>query len=347
MRLSLPTLAVAACTIGLNLPVHAADTHNEKAMELARDLATNLSRVCPHTTTNTAEDFKSCANALKQATFIPFAPEVLWGGDQADLPIKKRHLTQFSPQVFQTMYLPLVAFTGKWRVVHDDRENVDIIKLEAYFRNELAAGEYPYPFWHSAAKWNAYETMNEVNFYLNQDGKIFVGTRGDSGSNQSRGPYTHVAHEAFQKDHWLWTDENGKAQPEVTLFAARFQPTNPHLNRLDETYRAFASEMRKASCDGCHNPSNPADATKLTLLQTPNHAAGEIERVIKVVESGAMPQDDIGLRKDIDPALRAAILRTAQNFRNELINADEWEKDNRIDPATATNTTGQGNSVTR
>ncbi len=235
------------------------------------------------------------------------------------------------------MYLPLMDFTGKWSIAHDDRENVDIIRVEAFFRNELPAGEYPYPFWHSADKWNAYETMNQVNFYLNDKGEIFVGTRGNAGSNDARGSYTHVAHETFVKDHWLWTDANGKPQPEVTLFSARYQAGNPHLSRLDETYRAFASEMREGSCTGCHTPANPADATTLTLLQTPAHAAAEIDRVIDQVEKGEMPQDDIGLRKEIDPNLRAAILKTAQAFRNELAAADEWEANARANaPAVAT-----------
>jgi hypothetical protein len=35
------------------------------------------------------------------------------------------------------------------------------------------------------------------------------------------------------------------------------------------------------------------------LLQTPLHAAGEIDNVIAAVKSAEMPEDDIGLRKDI------------------------------------------------
>lgn len=293
--------------------------------EMAAKLATDLARACPQVSYDDNAAFKACSTALSQATFLPFAPDVLWGGDQASQPIKKRHLTHFNPKVIQSLYLPLMTFTGKWTISHDDRENLDIIRVEAFFRNNLPAGQYPYPFWHSADKWNAYETMNQVNFYLNEKGEIFVGTRGDAGSNAAKGHYTHVAHDPFQQGRWQWTDESGKPQPEVTLFAARYQPGNPHTPRLDLTYRAFATEMRQASCDGCHNPSNPQHSDALTLLQTPAHAAGEIGRVIKEVESGAMPQDEFGLRKEIDPQLRASILRTAQAFQNELAAADAWE----------------------
>jgi hypothetical protein len=317
-------LLVAATVVVPAIPAQAA--LSRPALEaMAAKLATELARVCPQSAYGDTAAFKACAAALNQATFLPLAHDVLWGGDQANLPIKKRHLTHFSPKVLQSMYLPLLTFTGKWSIGHDDRENLEIIRVEAFFRNDLPAGEYPYPFWHSADKWNAYETMNQVNFYLNEKGEIFVGTRGDKGANDAKGAYTHVAHQPFEKDHWQWTDENGKAQPEVALFSAHYQPANPHMTRLDQTYRAFATEMRQASCDGCHNPSNPQKVDALTLLQTPTHAAGEIGRVIKEVESGAMPQDDLGLRKELDPKLRTAILRTAQAFQNELAAADAWE----------------------
>ena len=64
---------------------------------------------------------------------------------------------------------------------------------------------------------------------------------------------------------------------------------------------------------------------QLTLLQTPSHAAGEIDRVIAQVEQKKMPLDDIGMAKEIDPKLRENILKTAQAFRNEVAAADAWE----------------------
>ena len=63
----------------------------------------------------------------------------------------------------------------------------------------------------------------------------------------------------------------------------------------------------------------------LVLLQTPMHASGEIDRVIKEVRSGEMPRDDVGLRKEIDPKLRADLLRTSEAFRRALAEADQWE----------------------
>lgn len=52
---------------------------------------------------------------------------------------------------------------------------------------------------------------------------------------------------------------------------------------------------------------------RLVLLQTPVHASGEIDAVLKTVAAGGMPQDDLGLRKEIPPLLRAAILQTGRS----------------------------------
>lgn len=292
---------------------------------LAAKLASELHKACPPAAYDDMAAFKTCSAALAHATFIPFSNEILWGGDQLDLKIKKRKLTKFNPSVYQRMYMPLMTFTGNWSIGHDDKENMETVRLEAYFRNALPSGEYPYPFWHSADKWNAYETMNQLSFYPDDKGSIFVATRGSSGSNEHKGRYAQVQTPAFVKDRWLWTDPDGKQEPEVSLFTARYRAGNPHMRDLDQAYRAFALEMRNASCVSCHNPSNPAEANWLTLLQTPNHAAGEVGRVISEVKSGAMPQDDIGLRKHIDPKLRAAILRTAEAFKAQLATADAWE----------------------
>ena len=344
-RLAIKLLVAAAVAVPA-LSAHAT-MPRQQLEEMAAKLAGDLARVCPQAPYGDTTALKSCADALANATFLPMASDILWGGDQASQPIKKRHLTHFNPKVVQSMYMPLMVYTGKWTIGHDDRENLDIIRVEAFFRNDMPAGDYPYPFWHSSDKWNAYESMNQVNFYLNDKGEIFVGTRGEAGSNAAKGPYSHVAHEPFQKGAWQWTDASGKAQPEVSLFSTRFQGENPHQQRLDETYRAFAASMREASCVGCHNPSNPAHSDALTLLQTPWHAAGEIERVIKEVDEGSMPQDELGMRQAIDPKLRATILRTAVAFRNELNAAEDWEALRKAPPAVAYSTDAPTNLRTR
>ena len=338
MRRLAINLLVAVTIIGPSIAARAALPRAELE-EMGAKLATELARACPQSSYKDTAAFKACANALAAAE-MPFAPGILWGGDQNTLRIKKRKLTHFNADLFKRTYLPLMTFTGRWTIARDELENLDVIKVESYFRNALPPGEYPYPFWHSADKWNAYETMNQLSFYVNDKGRVFAITRGAKGTDANRGEYARVQPPAHTKDQWVWTDADGKQQPEVMLFSSRYQAANPHLPRLDQVYRTFASDMRQAACLTCHNPSNPQGMEWLTLLQTPLHAAAEVDHVIKEVETGNMPQDDVGLPKDLDPALRASMLKSAQAFRNEIIAADAWEASRPARDAVAVNVGG-------
>ncbi len=289
----------------------------------AQNLAETLARACPPAPYGDTAAYEACAAALRK-THLPFEAAIAWGGDQPDRPIRKRGLTHFNSEVFQRLYLPLFTFTGRWSVDEDHLSRTPILRLEGYFRNALPSGTYPYPFWHSSAKWSAYETANELRFYLASDGKIFVVTRGAMGSEDRRGPFAHVTPPAFAGD-WQWHDSGGHLEPHVSLLGNLYSPKNPFLPKADAAYRDFALRVRDDTCLDCHTPANKAEADRLVLLQTPVHAAGEIDNVIKAVKSGEMPQDDIGLRKDIPPAHRAALLRAAIVFKERLQQADAWE----------------------
>ena len=293
--------------------------------KLAAAMAAQFSTLCPQARPDDVDAHDKCTAGLRNAFFIPFAPNgLLWGGDQPKLRLAKKQLTHLKPSIFQLLYLSLFTFNGRWSVDADPRENVGVIHLTAYFRNALPPGEYPYPFWHSADKWAAYEAANELKFYLNHDAQVFVVTRSRVGSEAERGPYAHVTPPAFD-GHWQWTDASGHLQPHVSLFSNRYSSANPYLAPLDKAYRDFATQARKATCLSCHAPNNEADMVHLVLLQTPLHASGEIDDVLEQVRSGKMPQDDVGLRKEIAPELRAAILQTGEAFRQALDAADQWE----------------------
>jgi hypothetical protein len=317
---------LAACAMGLTLAGSAnADPTQADLEKLGAGIAETLSRLCPPAARDDVPAHDMCTAGLRDASFIPFAPEgLLFGGDQPELRLAKKQLTHFRPGIFQLMYLSLFTFAGHWSVETDGHDHVGVIHIEAYFRNAMPPGEFPYPFWHSADKWNAYESANELKFYLNHKGQVFVVTRSVGGSEANRGPFAHMTPPAFD-GHWQWTDEHGNLQPHASLFSNRYSPANPYLQPLDKAYRDFATEARKGACLECHAPNNEANMEHLVLLQTPLHAAGEIDRVLKEVKDGEMPRDDLGLRKEIDPMLRAAILRTGTQFQQTLANADEWE----------------------
>ena len=301
------------------------------ALDAAADaLARRLAGACPAASQgegrglgyNTPAAFQACAAALRRLA-LPLAAELAWGGDQPDLPIKKKSLTHLGSEIFQTLYLPLFSFSGRWSMDEDHWTHTPIIRVEVSFRNALPPGDYPYPFWHSAAKWMAYEKANELCFYLDEQGLAFLVTRASAGSDAWREPYALVTPPAFD-GAWLWRDAEGTAQPHVSLFSDRYDSANPFLHDLDAAYRDFAVRLRDEFCLECHTPVNTAKADRLVLLQTPLHAAAEIDDVIKALQSQEMPQDDLGLRKAIPAERRAALLSAAQAFRDVLRNADTW-----------------------
>ena len=118
---------------------------------LGATIAGQLAAACPVATPDDVAAFNKCSVAVRNDHSIPFGDRLLWGGDQPQQIIRKKMLTNFQKDVFQLMYLPLFAFTGEWTVTHDDRDDVEVIRIGAIFRNRLPAGEYPYPFWHSCS----------------------------------------------------------------------------------------------------------------------------------------------------------------------------------------------------
>lgn len=292
----------------------------------AEALAASLAKACPMAGPGDKTAFDVCRMTLGTGTEAKAMHDVvlLWGGEQPALGWDKKKLTYFKGELFERLYLSLYMFTGKQRVVGEGPEGTTVVAVEAYFRNDLPPGGYPYPFWHSGAKWEAYEKSNEIRFYIAANGKAKFVTRGDLGSNDNRGPYATVKPPAFAGE-WMWAD-NGQQQPYITLFGDLFSADNPHLARVDETYKAVAISMRNADCMGCHAPDGHKYMNRLTLLQTPQHAAGEIDGVLKTVRDNKMPQTEKGDPKTIDPKLKSELLINGEAFKKALDAATNWQK---------------------
>ncbi len=318
-------VATVIIMAGCLLPAAGRSQPNRQQLEgLAATMAHDLAAACPMVRPDDLTAFQTCVTAIKADHSIPFGDRLLWGGDQPDLAIRKKAVTNFHKDVFQLMYLPLFAFSGQWSVSHDDRDDLDIIWLGAMFRNQLPPGEYPYPFWHSAAKWADYEAAAGVNFYLSPEGKVILATRARDGSTAGRPAYAHREPPVFD-GAWQWTDAHGGLEPRASLFSNKYSHDNPFLAELDSTYKKFALELRDGKCIRCHAPNNRSGMDRLVLLQTPVHAAAEIDGVLKEVRAGDMPQDDFGFKKPIDAALRDSILTSGEQFRAAIEQADQWE----------------------
>ena len=316
---------------------HAADNEplalRPQLERLAADLAAELSRLCPPANPGDQAAFDRCRQGLFQDSMLKrnLAPRVLWGRVHKDPAaiLKETTLTQFAPDVLAGLYVPLFMFNGRHSVEHDAREGLYLVRMETAFRNRLAPGQFPYPFWHDEAKWNAYQGANSILLWIDpKTARIKIAQFTDRGATPpivSSGP---VQQQKFD-GKWLWTDPEGRVQPQVTLFDGLFRAENPYLPKLDGAYKAFALKMRDAQCDSCHVPNNPEGMKRLVLLQTPAHAAGEIERLMKAVREDKMPRDEVGIEQPLEAKLKSALLESGGAFEALVRAAKDWESKDR------------------
>lgn len=297
---------------------------------LAAGIASELARVCPAAQPGDQAAFDRCRQALFRDSLLKGAlsPVVLWGRVNAKNPdalVKDTSFTQFAPDVLTGMYIPLFMFNGKHTVQYDEREKLFLVKLEVAFRNRLAPGEFPYPFWHSADKWNTYQGANTVLLRFDpKTAKVKIAQFTDRGATAPIVRSDPIDPGKFD-GLWMWTDSQGITQPQVTLFDGLFRKDNPYLQNLDTAYRTLALKMRDGQCNSCHVPNNPSESKRLVLLQTPAHAAGEIKRVMKSVRQDRMPLDETLVEQPLDPKLKSALLQSGEAFEKLVDAAKDWE----------------------
>lgn len=294
----------------------------------AADLTAALVRACPMTAPSDLAAHDHCRKNIGKDPALAGMREhsLLWGGDAPNVPLKEKNTTVFRGDLFQDLYLSLFMFTGKY-AVSTAGDGSRVVTMQAYFRNALPPGHYPYPFWHSDKKWDAYEKANEVRFYFSREGKVAMVGRSDAGSNTARGNYVHVQPPVFT-GQWLWTDAKGVAQPAVTLFSDRYSKENPNVAALDAAYKTFALNLRNSDCLGCHAPDGHKKMRTLTLLQTPMHAATNIDEVLREVRDNKMPLDDNNDPKRLGAEARSELLANGEAFQILLKTADAWEREN-------------------
>ena len=140
---------------------------------------------------------------------------------------------------------------------------------------------------------------------------------------------THVKQAPDGK--WMWNDAQGRTQPAVTVFDGLLR-ADPYISKLDTAYKNLALRLRESQCFECHVPNNPDGMKKLVLLQTPMHAASEINRVMKSVREDRMPRDEFGIEQPLDAKMKATLLNEGATFEKLLDLAKQWEA---TGPATA------------
>lgn len=327
------TLA-AGTVLAVGIAVAQVDGGRTQVEHVARRIADELSASCPRSAPGDQAAYDTCRaamyrNATLRSTLLPVT---LWGRThrEPDRALKHTNLTQFAPDVLTGLYLPLFMFTGAHRVTYEEREKLWRIELGATFRNRLQPGQFPYPFWHEDEKWTTYNNANAILVWIDPStfkAKIIQFT--PRGSLEPAVVDTPATPPAFD-GKWMWTDNAGQQQPKVTLFDGLFAADNPYLPRLDSSYRALALTLREGQCMDCHVPSNPDRMSRLVILQTPAHAAGEIHRVLKAVREDRMPLDDAThIEQPLDPARKNALLATGDAFAADIEAANAWEQSRR------------------
>jgi hypothetical protein len=302
----------------------------EKIEESVGIVAKQLHDKCPAANADDQAAFDRCRQFLFRGSLLKdmmATPVIIWGRQtDPELPLKDTNLTQFAPDVLSGLYIPLFMFDGQYKVVFHEREKMYLASLNTGFRNRLQPGQFPYPFWHDSNKWSVYEGARTILLWIDPvSAKIRAAQFTVTGEAMPGRTELKAQTPAFD-GQWLWTDQNGRTQPAVTLFDGLFRNDNPFKPQLDKTYREFAITLRESQCLSCHVPNNPDKMKRLVLLQSPAHASGEISRVLKAVREKKMPLDDLGLEKELDGPLMKALLEKGTEFEKVVNAAKDWER---------------------
>lgn len=311
-----------------------------EARAAAAEIATAFTRHCPVAGTGDQPAFEQCRRGLFGDAALRDSLDaiVLWGRQRDPaLSLQASSLTQFAPDVLTGLYMPLFMFSGQHSVRYVASEGLFQLRFATAFRNRLAPGQFPYPFWHDAEKWAMYQGANEVLLWWEpMRGRVKVAQFTVHGAQPPVTVVSKLPAPTGFSGQWMWTDAQGRTQPKATLFDGLYRTDNPYLGQLEGSYKRLALRLRQGECDSCHVPSNPDKSKRLVLLQTPAHAAGEIERLLKAVREDRMPRDETGIENPLDAATKRALLEDGEAFASVLDAARRWEAQARLAGAAGT-----------
>jgi hypothetical protein len=295
-----------SCALMLPLGAVAAANSEEHAAtdETLAQLAQNITQACPSGANLTQPDERDrCATKLAKVLALDDAAigdTIRWGAvSKGDFDPAHNALTLLNTLVWRKLYLSLFAFTGKYNIETLPDES-KLLRLEAGLR-PLPSPEFPYPFWHSAAKWRSYQQTQQVGLYF-KGGKLLAAYRAETDSKLP-----------VETRSWngIWsTGESSSAPPRTALFDYLLSVNNPDRAALERAYKALAEEARRYSCSACHNPANPASMNPLIIFNLPNQALSGRHAIVYALSHNEMPP-----RQGIDDeSARQHLLKLAENF---------------------------------
>lgn len=300
-------LLVATAACGVDSPAAESDD------VIASKVATALVTACPMAPPSDEEARARCSLMLSADKYLGAVMQepFLWGGQKAGTSyhLEESSTNRFNVYVWRRMYLSLIMFTGEIRVERT-ADGLTVAHLPAYFRNELEAGSYPYPFWHSQKKWDSYQYAKEVLLVI-QGGK-WRGAMRTAEQDTSRPSVQHT-----WSGQWHWREGDAE-MPYVSLYSYLLSAKNPHTSRLDSAYRALSDGLRAESCFMCHSPDNHANLTQLEFFNYPNQALYSRNSIIGDLQANVMPpaRNDLGLPAGVaDSDTRKALIALAREFK--------------------------------
>jgi hypothetical protein len=301
-------------------------THHPADSELATSIAKGLAAACPSGIDPGDEAARNdCAGKLTD--FAPLRDAMrepfIWGGQQAGAGYRLDMSTnKFNARVWRRMYLSTYMFGDDYSV--EQVADTTVLHVPVTFRGAMPAGAYPYPFWHSAKKWDAYNYSTTLHFII-QNGQV-TGALRSLDQDTTRPKVAHT-----WDGLWAW-EQGGTQMPYVSLYGYLLSKTNPYSERLDDAYRTLEARMRQNNCQACHAPDNQGNSTQLEFFVYPNQALVGRHDIVKQLTKNEMPPKDntLGFASGIaDDAERNALLALARDFETAGDSALDWEGDNK------------------
>jgi hypothetical protein len=312
------TIALVALT--------AACTAKPADHELATSIANGLVAACP-AGTNPADEVarNDCAGKLTELGVLRDAMRepFIWGGQAAGAGYRLDASTnKFNARVWRRMYLSTFMFGNDYAI--EQITDTTVLHMPVTFRGAMPAGAYPYPFWHSAKKWDSYNYSTTVHFII-QNGQV-VGALRSSDQDTTR---PKLAHD--WDGLWQW-ERDGVPMPYVSIYDYLLSKGNPYADKLNDSYRALEARMRQNNCQACHAPDNQGNSAQLEFFVYPNQALAGRHDIITQLTKNEMPprNNTLNLAAGIaDSAERDLLLQLARDFESTGDEALAWEGDNK------------------
>jgi mono/diheme cytochrome c family protein len=315
------------CTIAVIAVIAACDDSRPADNDVAVEIAKGLAAACPFGDDPANESARNdCAGKLTELAVLRDAMRepFIWGGQQAGAGYRlDKSTNKFNARVWRRMYLSTFMFGADYTT--EQIADYTVLHVPIHFRGDMPIGAYPYPFWHSNSKWDAYNYATTIHFII-QNGEV-IGALRSTDQDTTRPKTAHM-----WDGLWRW-EQGGVQMPYVALYDYLLSKDNPFTQRLDDSYRALEARMRQNNCQACHAPDNQGQSAQLEFFVYPNQALAGRHDIIAQLEKNEMPPKDntLGLAAGIaDSGERDQLLRLARAFEAAGDQALEWEGDNKV-----------------